>query len=475
MKKRSLAVIIVLVLVVLVALAASTVTLAAFNQNKKAIIIVTALMSGGLYDGVTGEPVWDPIPYDLGVYDFMNVEALPAALETIFSDSEKFNKMLEIIGYAMSGEQNADNLIWKLSLDQYGVPNYPDLKVSNDYKGRLYYGALNAYKEQFEDLKARYGREYEVRMFNYDWRIDNRDNSRLLEEFINSNNYSKVIFTSHSMGAQVVSGYLARSAENRDKVLAYCAYAGAFMGAVDALTYLEDINKVLEFVDVGELLNSFGLGAFLPMDMLIDFLNTQMKPMIQNMPGIIGLLPNWEFLNSDQYITDHGITIGGVPIASEDDLYEFYSTREWSYLRNDDGTIMTEADGVTPKLKPFVASLRDFHDSLYVTLDDGSRVQASTLVNTHYFAGQNMTTCIGIDYAADASVSSMTLRRSLYGDAIVPLYSALAGRSIADLGDRYHTFDATFESGDVGNHVNVGCMWRILKDATCAIIDSISG
>ena len=67
MKKHSK---ILICLVLVVVLLVSAVSLAACSVNSsliekrggndKAIVLVTALMSGGLYDGKTGDALWDP-------------------------------------------------------------------------------------------------------------------------------------------------------------------------------------------------------------------------------------------------------------------------------------------------------------------------------------------------------------------------------------------------------------------------------
>ena len=204
------------------------------HETSRGIVIVTALLSGGLIatDAEGNESViWDPIPIDefpihevLGVDGSLNIQI---ALEEVAN------------AYTASGEYMLGSLLSifdNLAVDAVtgkSVLNVRPANMSDDTHAK--YGVMNVYKETFDMLSDRYGDKAEVSVFNYDWRLDNRDNAALLEQFIDEKGYDEVVLTSHSMGGNVVAGYLARSAENREKVKLYCAYAPSLLGSVDAL------------------------------------------------------------------------------------------------------------------------------------------------------------------------------------------------------------------------------------------------
>ncbi|MDR3216286.1 MAG: hypothetical protein LBT55_02565 [Clostridiaceae bacterium] len=451
-------------------------------KERKAIIFIPALTASGLYDTITGKPVWDPLPYDLYYDELMGEDVemsnmLARILQTDKQPGEERTgeNLLVLIGNILSNSPNS--LIRQISLDQYGVAeNNPNLAPANGYDNKIQYGVLGAYKKEYDELKTIYGDEYDVHIFNYDWRMDNRVSSALLEEFINENGYNEVILISHSMGGNVAAGYLARSAENRAKVKAYLPYAASFLGSFDALMYLDNPMAAFDYISgflgdsdvpfITELLTSPGV-------------KSQVENLLWNMTSLIQLLPTYEFLTSDQYADGAaGLYLDGVPIASKDALYEFYSSRFWSYLRDADGNIATDANGNSMQ-KDVVKTLRAFHDSLYVTLDDGSRVFASTLVNTYYFVSNGSAThdayyvaaadlpSQGVPAPRYASNSNLTTSRS--GDGIVPYFSALAGQSVSKIAEN-HLFD-DYTAG----HADTGCLWSVMRDHTLEVLKEVTG
>lgn len=455
------------------------------QPEKKAIIMVTALMSGGLYDSVTDENIWDPLPegYEMSTVIEDGIEQFVTRL--IADQDEEGNLLImdlisDYVQPILQKKQDKSNIIWSLSLDQYGASTNPDIKPTNGRDDKLYYGVLGAYRSMIEEVDGDFFREYSVDVFNYDWRIDNRTNSRLLEEYINENGYTNVIFMSHSMGGMVVSGYLARSAENRQKVDAYLSYAGAFLGSLDALTYLNDpwsfltgmgvtidgLDAALSDPMVSGVLSGFGLDV--TTETIIDLMDNVATPFLQNMTSVIQLLPTWEYLSSEQYSSDEGIYLDGQLISSKDELYEYYSTREWSYLRDSDGNKISDGNGGY-KLKPAVESLREFHDGLYITDGDGKKVFASSTVNTYYFVGNNMDTKITY---SDTTGGDKTYGIKTTGDGTVPYYSAIPGYTTAEINQMK-------ASGRVieytAGHFDVGCKWSLLHDDVYRILEKETG
>ena len=263
-------------------------------------------------------------------------------------------------------------------------------------------------------MTAEYGDIAEAVVFNYDWRIDNRKNAQLLEKFINERGYDEVVLTSHSMGGNVVSTYLAMSEENRNKVVLYCPYAPSALGAIDALFYMEDARNLLSMFDLGD------IGAI-----AAPIIDTMANPLLRSLVSIYQLFPNPILLESGQYTNQDGdymITIDGEPILTREELIEFYKSRP--YAKNEDGewlyVFQTEENGKT--------RLENFFDSSFVEVD-GKMVHSTSLVNTVFFAGNGIRSLHGLDFVTDenGNVVFDKARYSSMGDNMVILYSATAG------------------------------------------------
>ena len=422
MKKSFIKRFAVLLVVVMVAVTASTITAALLKREqprepKRSIVIVTALISGGLYvnnpDG-TQTQFWDPI---------LNYEDFPVQ-ETILPDGS-YNISLDLINEVLDRMGGLEpflalidphtGLLPSLMLDPMTGESLLDISPANpDSPNRIKYGALGAYKQTVDSMTAEYGDIAEAVVFNYDWRIDNRKNAQLLEKFINERGYDEVVLTSHSMGGNVVSTYLAMSEENRNKVVLYCPYAPSALGAIDALFYMEDARNLLSMFDLGD------IGAI-----AAPIIDTMANPLIRSLVSIYQLFPNPILLESGQYTNQDGdymITIDGEPILTREELIEFYKSRP--YAKNEDGewlyVFQTEENGKT--------RLENFFDSSFVEVD-GKMVHSTSLVNTVFFAGNGIRSLHGLDFVTDenGNVVFDKARYSSMGDNMVILYSATAG------------------------------------------------
>lgn len=452
------------------------------KPEKKAIVMVTALMSGGLYDKATGENLWDPLPEEYQMISVLEDGIEPFVMNLLTAKTESGEPLIKdlvdrYVQPILQKKQDKSNLIWSLSQNQYGVGNNPDVAPANGLDSKLSYGVLGAYKPMMEDLDADYFANYEVVTFNYDWRIDNRENSRLLEEFINEKGFTNVIFMSHSMGGIVVSGYLARSEENRKKVDAYLSYAGAFMGSLDALTYLndpwsflrgigidkEDIEDLLSQPMVANVLKSVGLE--IDSATVEDLMDNVATPFLQNMTSVIQLLPTWEYLSSQQYAEGEGIAIDGTLIKSKDELYEYYCSRDWAFLRDESGNKISDGKGGF-KLKPAVESLREFHDGLYVETENGEKVFASHTVNVYYFVGNNLETRVTYN---DITGGIDEYGKKPQGDGVVPYYSAIPGYTTAEI-EQMKQNGHVIEYSE--GHFEVGCKWSMTQDDVYEILQA---
>ena len=290
------------------------------------------------------------------------------------------------------------------------------------------------------------------------------ENGRLLEEYINSKGYDEVILTSHSMGGNVVSCYLARSEENRAKVKLYCAYAPSLLGSVDALAYIEDPLLLADMIDMDSMASMLPAGAGAIVDSLVEtVLNDIMTDFIRGFTSMYQLFPSPYLMDSAQYShtgSDYMITIDGKPIETREELIEFYASRPWAF--NEDGepiyVFQKEANGKT--------RLENFFDSAYVATDAGL-AHSTTLVNTVYFVGTGISGRERATYITDADGNIVLDKtyNSYDGDNMVLVYSATAALG-PDAPDAYVI--------DNGSHGPVGISFdALLKEKTFEEINKV--
>ena len=507
MKKHSK---ILICLVLVVVLLVSAVSLAACSVNSsliekrgggQAIVLVTALMSGGLYDNKTGDALWDPFYFEdvtlpdvlalLEMDDMMNSQELQDIIGKVMNTKVDFivdedgkpvydtfiSYVLEellwpILNYpgpnadeddyndyiAQYGSLDA-SLLHNISLDQHGNSLNKNIVPSNDYNGphkNLQYGVMGAYKSQIVTLAEKYP-DYDVVIFNYDWRLDVEHNEELFEQFLAKKKYSKIILTTHSLGGQVCNKFLAKSQKNRDMVDAFIMYSPATLGATMALAYLNNawdalddyVGMIDDVVDmVVDMMGSMGATvANSVLDSLGDLMNGQAKYFLENLSSVIQLLPSFEMIKT--YHDAEGIWIlkdeNGNDITSEDDLFTYYESRPWAW-QYDESKEPTDPDywimnGTKHVLKDKVASLREHQHSLYVEQEDGTKVLAADLVNTYYLIGAYKDTIVKYDesinagwtYTMEDAKGSVNKYTKMEGDGIVPMYSLLCGHTEAEI------------------------------------------
>lgn len=463
--KKSIALFLSIILVVCLALC----TLTACKKEKKGIVYVTALFSGGLYDSETGEVLWDPIKTDFDFMDYFVPETGGwdiLGIVKLLAKEEGMANLFKLATSAISYEEGT--LLWSLSLDQDGNSKNPNVIPTNDpvdkegnpIETNAIYGVFGIYKQVYDKLVEKYGKKYDVQVFNYDWRYSPAKNGELLEKYLDEKGYDEVILISHSMGGPVVNQYLARSEKNRDRVEGYISCAPATLGSYMALCVL--CNPMAYVGSMFDDLGSIGNIVRNGIDNIGDF--------VFNCTGLMTLLPAWQFINSDQYGEgEYGITLDGVPVTTKEQLYNFYKTRSWAYYLDENGEkIPDNSKYASPdgyKLKPGVANLDEYYDSFYI---DGKF--ASSLVDTYYLVGTEIGgTVTGVNY--DTINDTFTLLRktgtSEYGDGTVPYYSSLGGQSVSDIPEG-HLIKFAGQS-----HQPVGASWDIIGDTILKIIDKI--
>lgn len=443
-KKKLIGILLVIVVVVLSlgVLTACGETPGETSKNKKAVVICTALLSGGLYDTKTNEAIWDPVAEGVYFQQVFPGGDMMGLVMAVLTDKTTYDLIGGIMKYK---DESVQNLLWQITLDEQGKSNNPNLRPANvrpttadgTFKSTLYndsgevvdgygaytagekiqYGAIAAYRQQCLDLKARYEKQgWDVVVFNYDWRIDNRINSELLEQFIQTNGWEEVILTSHSMGGPVVAGYIARLQDKwlkaeaeaqknhttqtavkkpSDIIRAYRAFSPATAGSLDAIYYLDDpIGAIADVVNgtVGDTLGGVVLGV----DAISEGIKKLAGPLAQNLTSVMQLLPFQTFADSDYYGENESpVYVDGVPVTN---MYEWYCSRPWAHTSD----WKPGVDGPHDKLKPGMKTLPEYWNSFYVKEKVGSEedVFAPELVNTTY--------CLGVGYNTKKSVQIVT-------------------------------------------------------------------
>lgn len=426
------------------------------NKPKRGIIIVTALLSGGLYlnneDG-TQTAFWDP----MDEYDFPMQEVLGADGSLNLS-MEMISEIIDTLGWEKLGSllDMETGLLPSLMVDPLTGKSVKDVSVANmDSPTRLKYGVVNAYKQTYESMLAEYGEEAEVSVFCYDWRLDNRDNAKLLEDYINEKGYDEVVLTSHSMGGNVCSCYLARSEENREKVVLYCPYAPSALGSIDALVYLEDASLLIEGIDLGDYTS-----------MVNNIVSSIATDLMRSFVSLYELLPFPTLMTSGQYShsgDDYMITIDGKPITTREELIEFYKSRPFATVEiygedYDRYAFQLEENGKT--------RLENYWDSEYVEVD-GEYVHSTTLVNTVYFMGTGCSGRTKVQYVTDENgdIVMDKVIRSTKGDNMVLEWSATCGTDIN--AENVYAIEN-------GSHAPVGIKFDdLLKEKTFEEIDKV--
>lgn len=333
-------------------------------EHKKAILMLPGLMDSALYsvdEKVDGKPV---------CYWGADSEDTSALLGTL--------SKLEVVAVA-----NAD-----------GIPA-KTLRAGN-MTDDLKYDAFGAFRPVFEYAEERYGDEYDIICWQYDWRTHLDDAAYELNSFINGCGYEKVILIGHSMGCCVSSRYLAMGEEQRNKVELFVAYGGPMLGAIEANSLAFEakgrVNSVMR--------NLMGL---------IESDNFSLTNATRQLTCGLHLMGLSTF-NGAPYFAD-GETYVSVDgkYLSHDDYYD-YLTQNYAWTKGSDGNVKFSID-----------TFDEYENDLYI---DGKHV--SQLVNTHYIAAVGQTTCYAYDI--DSTTKKLNyIKTTDQGDMLVTLYSATVG------------------------------------------------
>ncbi|MDD4316381.1 MAG: hypothetical protein PHC84_04410 [Clostridia bacterium] len=411
-KKKILIIVLICTIVpVLAFMSLSVTTYALYKAEKKTVIILPGLFASGLYDSATGEGVWDPFEgLDISFSEITGDAGLNMGklITLLMEDSvqEQLDKLL-----ANDAMGASDSLFNMMAMNEDGTAAVETIvRVPWEKDTRLKYGVVNAQKDMYDSLNAQFGAEYEVQVFNYDFRMDNRQNAVLLENYINENDYDDVILVSHSNGGQVAGVYLARSAENRARVSKYISYNSPYYGSFSAITILENTTDMISGL-VEKLIANSLIG--LANNVETVFTNQFMK--LLNIWTAYQLLPSYELFASEYHGEQAAICIDGEPVSflNQEELWDFYCSRPWA----------KDSQG---NLRPVMQQWLAYKDSLTVTLDSGEKVLSTTLVDTTYFAGTEVLTVNKAYYVTEGDgIAFESSGTTLDGDGTVLLSSAV--------------------------------------------------
>ncbi|MFA6866919.1 MAG: hypothetical protein WCR54_05320 [Clostridia bacterium] len=398
------------------------------EKGKTTILIVPGVVASTLVQGEEEKPIWDPYNSEHSIKEYLDGEIFNMAWDLAFG-SKYSGITMPILQDILDNSENS--LLKQLSADENG--NYRDngIHAANmQSEPNLRYGVFLCHKELYDNLYKAYGDTCNVDIFQYDWRKDNRESGKALEDYINEKNYNNVIFVAHSMGNIVTSSYLSRSQENRDKVKGFCSIAAPYYGSMITLGLLENLmGRVEPIINMLEE-NPFVLNLLqITMDDVMDIIDDQVLPLVNNLVTVAQMLPTIEYAqNLKTYYGSSFLTVDGQDILTQQQLTDFYCSRPWAL----------KADGT---VKPVISDLVNYNNSFYVE-QNGKKVHSSKLVNTVYFAGTNVGTQTAIKIKDNCYDSEIITK---LGDGTVPLYSAILDYPIdsrfVHIYDGYDHFD----------------------------------
>lgn len=243
-----------------------------------------------------------------------------------------------------------------------------------------------------------YAEEYDLVVWQYDWRQYLPGAAKELAAFIDLCGYDDVMFFTHSMGGLVVSNYLAMGQSYRDKVEMFVPFGAPFLGSMDTITNLfgsstSESGNLLDML-VGNVMSA-AMG-------LID-----LQSLARNMASVIEMIPCDRYNQTDAVADgSSAVLLDGRPLTVAE-LVDYVSGQDWS----------KDSSGHT---RMAFADLENYHNTLFV---DGKHV--SQLVPTEYVCGTGVDTVVSANI--DSATGMVTELIKGDGDGTVPYYSAVAG------------------------------------------------
>jgi uncharacterized protein YjdB/pimeloyl-ACP methyl ester carboxylesterase len=177
------------------------------------------------------------------------------------------------------------------------------------------YGANNEYetlvKRLVKDFDKSNGGEYDVIFWPYNWLGDLNDSLTKLEDNIDSNKYTDVVFVTHSTGGLLASAYIAKDEENKRRVKKAILIAAPLFGTYASLLPIErgDSTKTG---------NPFTKAFWI--DALTQ--NSWIRSWAHNSPTTYQLLPSDEYLKHNPLEGETGWFSKNNLYASSSDFYK---------------------------------------------------------------------------------------------------------------------------------------------------------
>lgn len=333
-----------------------------YGQRKKAIILIPGLYGSALMKEDSNLSYWS-----------LNLDAF-------------FN--LFFLG-------NADKLYQVDDNQQFSIRAVPaDMNSAESVRYSLLNVLTPLYKEINERLEESENSEYDLIVWQYDWRQSNETSAEELENFINKWGYEKVILIGHSMGGVVISNYLAKE-ENRGKTELFVPIASPLLGA-----------GIMMYYQTNE--SDYAIAEIIGKDLYKKGCNV--------MPSIHQMLVN-NYNGEYSYYTDKdkAFSIDGNAVSAEE-LISFMA----------DKAIFKNSMGYTWNS---ITDLTRYQNRLFYT-DNGINYQhISHKVNTYYVVGTGINTIVGMNYNSQTE-NFDNVEKMAVGDNLLTWYSGTAGTPI---------------------------------------------
>ena len=138
------------------------------------------------------------------------------------------------------------------------------------------FGALNLYRKMYQMLVTKFGKDYTVEFYAYDWRKSSGTTGRELARYLDGKNYDNVIFVTHSFGGLVCGQALASSEKLREHTALMCMVGVPVNGTAGlAQAWAQD-----------KFGNVLGLGSFGSME------NSAIRKIVCTLPSVYEMLPS---------------------------------------------------------------------------------------------------------------------------------------------------------------------------------------
>ena len=342
--------------------------------KPKAIIIVPGLMGSQLFaDG-------DIVIPAAGGLDF---------IATTISDGTRIwdpsTSVTEVI--------SADEKVRALACDSSGSPIYsirvndPTINLRDYSENGFQYGAKDIYRNLYNLLYDEfYAENYDIVLYEYDWREDPYSTAQKLSDFIIEQAYGEVTFVSHSMGGLVSSYYLSLWETQRNLVNKHISVGTPYLGASKAPSI-------------------YFSGEILSWDAANLYIGGAVVDVAYNIPSVYALFPYEQ--QFEQYLTY--VDAGGNTVDCT--TYTQTMNALATYMPNWNSTLATASASSRSRL--FVNS------STHIT----------ELVDSYYIVGTQRSTIIGVAFEVSDSLSfdSLVVETDPCGDNTVTEQSATIG------------------------------------------------